>query len=67
MEAPEILSYGQLSSAAKAIFNATGGGSGYGHTPTKSEIKSIVASKYNSGVITDAEADYILTKRGIPR
>ena len=66
-EEPETLSYGQLSATAKAILNASAGGSGYGHTPTKDEIRNLVANKLYGGAITKAEADYILTKRGMPR
>lgn len=62
-----MISYGDLSSNAKAVFNITGGGSGYGAAPTTSYIKQTVANALNTGKITDAEADYILTKRGITR
>ena len=66
VETPSIKSYSELSAYAKAVFANTGGGSGRGSNPTTSDgVKKLVSSALNSGKITDAEADYILTKRGL--
>ena len=61
-----IQSYSELGPYAKTVFTATGGGSGKGSNPiTENSIKVAVGKAYDAGKITDAEAYYILTKRGI--
>lgn len=61
--APKITSYSQLSSDAKTVYSVTG--SGYRQGMSNDSIRTTVSSALNSGKITEAEADYILEKRGM--
>lgn len=61
----QINSMSELSSNAKSVWYETSGGSGYSADKmTGSRTKDIVSKALNSGKINNAEADYILRKRG---